>query len=200
MASTAASATLCFSPPERWASGRPRKSDRRTTASARSMTFSISSGGRLQVLQPERDLVVHGEGAELRLRVLEHEPRLPGQDAHRSPAHHQSGDGHLPGVVALHQMRDSPSKHSVSVLLPDPLGPSTSTVSPGATSKLRPVNADFSRVAYVNERPSARTAGAAAKAKAPATVSSVRLVWSCPNHGRARTGAGPGQGFTKAPG
>ena len=106
MASTAASATRCFSPPERVARWRFRYPLSPTEASACVDGASRSPRGAAEVLQAEGDLVLDRERAELSVGILEDQPGLLGEQVHRIVTHDQPGHHHLARVVALHQVRD----------------------------------------------------------------------------------------------
>jgi hypothetical protein len=61
-----------------------------------------------QVLRSERDLVLHSEGAELSVGILEYQPGLLGKNVHWVIPHDQTGYDNLAHVVTLDQVRDEP--------------------------------------------------------------------------------------------
>ncbi len=72
MASTPASATFCFSPPDRWKVSRSRSAADVQVVQRLLGALADLVARQAQVLQPEGHLVQHARAQDLPLRVLQH--------------------------------------------------------------------------------------------------------------------------------
>ena len=96
IASTPASASRCFCPPESALVGRSSGTSSPTASSASRTRGQISSRGHAEVLAAERDVVADPGEDHLRVGVLQHEP-----GAARAPGGRHAVDEQRAGLLAL---------------------------------------------------------------------------------------------------
>ena len=158
-ANPAATATRCCSPPDSVSGRRERKPSSPTNASAASTAASISAVGTRTFSSPNAtssstESVQNWASGSWKTRPTSRASRDTGWSATDSPA-----------TVTEPVSRDSttwgirPSRQSASVLLPEPLGPSTSTASPGRTVRSTSCRTVRGRSGYMTETPSRMIAG-----------------------------------------